>query len=594
MIKKIKQQLKGMKYVLRMHSHRKGNLVKALFFHQIVAIFPVLTGLAIKKAFDFYALGPEDNPVLWTILLFLSLLMGRVIFVAFHSYFNSKGRFILSSDLRLSILSGILKKPGAESINLSTGDTLNRIKVDTDQIETFAYGNMLDVMTSLTMTLVTMFILCSIDAVMTFFVFTPILLMVYIMERSGRHVSKYRMENRKSTSGVSSAIGEIFENIQAVQVNAAEDSVLNYLKALNRKRAKNATKDNVFSQILGTLYENLFNIGTGVILLFMAFMSRQTSFSLGNFVIFTYYMNFISFFIMFAGNAFTRYKQVQVSFEHLSDIHDAMDSMSLTSKKVFNEHSEENLYDEVIEENNPLHSLVLNQVNYSYSDGQIGLKDIQLSIKKDSLNVVAGRIGSGKSTLLKIIAGLLKVNQGSIYWNDELVDDMDTFMIPPRVSYTPQIPRFFSSSIKDNMLLGYPATEQAIDNALYCSVLEPDLDSLGEGIESAIGTNGVKLSGGQQLRLAVARMLLRKADLYVFDDISSALDVETDRIMWERILKKKEGTYIVVSNQKKILEKADNIILLKDGKLEGMGTYDDLISQNEEMKLIIDAHVGVN
>ena len=584
----LKEQLQALKHVMKMHKNRKAYFLKALFFHQIAAILPIFTGLAVKKVFEQYTLPVENNPVLTTAMFFIALLFSRIIFVAINSYYNSKGRFIFASDLRLNLISGILKKPGAENLNLSTGDTLNRIKVDADQIESFAYDNLMHVLTSITMTVISLVILCSINAVMTFFVFTPVILMVYIMEWSGKHVSKYRLENRKTTGDVSSAIGEVFSNIQAVQVNAAEDSVLDHLKELNQIRAKSATKDNVFSQMLGTLYENIFNIGTGVILLFMAIMNDKMPFSLGNFVIFTYYMNFVSFFIMFTGNAFTKYKQIQVSFDHLNDIHESMSIESLTASPLFDAKKEVDLYEETTKEHTELQELKIENLNYTYPNSTNGIDDISFTIKKESFTVIAGRIGSGKSTLLKNVSGLLVPDSGHLKWNEQTIVDSNTFMSPPKLSYTPQIPKFFSDSILENIKLGYSSTDIQEENSVYCSVLEPDLKDLSDGLKTSIGTNGVKLSGGQQLRLAVARMLLRDADLYAFDDISSALDIETDTLMWERIMKRKNGAYVVVSNQKHILEKADQVILLKEGKLEAVGSYEQLIKSHEEMRLIVE------
>ncbi|MBI9013029.1 MAG: ABC transporter ATP-binding protein [Clostridiales bacterium] len=592
MINKIKDQLKTLTYVMRLYKNRKGLFFKTFFFYSLVSIFPIVSGLAIKKVFEQLTLDPQNNPVLTTVLIFLGLLMGRIVFVSFNSYFNAKGRFSLSADLRMNLLFGILKKPGAESLNMATGDVLNRAKEDIDQIENFAYGALLNVMTSLILTVAAVIILCSIDVMMTIIVFTPILLMVYIMEHSGRHVSKYRTANRHATGHVSSAIGEIFSNIQAVQVNAAEESVLKHLKELNQKRALNATKDNVFSQILNSLYENLFNIGTGIILLFMAIANKGETFSMGNFVIFTYYMNFISFFIMFAGEAFTRYKQIQVSFEHLDNIHEEIDCETLISFAPFKPHK---IVDFEKEENDTkpiaLERLALKGVSYTYPNSTNGIQNVSFNIKRDSITVISGRIGSGKSTLLKTIAGLLRADDGHLYWNNQLIEDSGLTMKPPCLSYTPQIPRFFSASMRDNMSLGLQPTEDQEARSIYCSVLSPDIEGLAEGIESPIGTNGVKLSGGQQLRLAVARMLLRDSEVYAFDDISSALDIETDTQMWERILENRKGTYVVVSNQKRILQKADQVVLLKEGQLEGVGTFDELLTSHEEMRLIMEGAV---
>lgn len=587
----MKSRFTILRYVTQLYKNRPTLFWKSLLFLQICSLFPIATGVAIKVIFEKFALGPIDNPVEWVIVIFLALLFGRIVFLFFTALNNTKGRFFSSADMRLNLLSTILKKPGAESLNLSTGDALNRIKEDVNQIEDFAFGAALDVITSFVLTLFALGILVSIDWIMTLIVFTPILLMVYIMEFSGSRVSKYRVANRLATGKVSSAIGEIFTNIQAIQINSAEESVHEHLHKLNETRAKSATKDNVFSQIMATLYENIFNIGTGMILIFMAIFNDAERFSLGTFVIFTYYMNFISFFITFAGNAFTRYKQIQVSFEHLCSLHESISLESLVAPNEFlasKPSKETPLY----QLSQPLNQFCGQRLSYTYQNGRTGIEDIDFKLNKGTLTVIAGRIGSGKTTLLKVCSGLLKADEGFLYWNKEAIHNPEEFLIPPRLAYAPQIPKFFSTTIKENIQLGMTSCSKREAHAIKLSVMAQDLEGFTEGLETHIGTNGVKLSGGQQLRLAVARMCVREVDLYAFDDISSALDVETEALMWERLLEEREGTYLAVSNRKNILQKADQIILLKEGKLEAVGSLESLLECSEEMRLILDEAVN--
>ncbi len=581
MLQSLKSELKTLGYVFQLFKNRGKLFYISLALELITSLFPVATGLVIKVVFDQYAKGPINNPVSSIICLFLGLLMGRILFVFFNSYFNTKSRFLLSADIRLNLIQAILDKPGAESLNLATGDALNRIKEDAGQIEDFAYSAVMAVMTSFVLTVIAIGILCTINLKMTLLIFMPIMGMVYIMERSGRRVSKYRLANRSATGNVSSAIGEMFTNIQSIQVNGAEENVLKHLKHLNQVRAKSATQDNVFSQILGTLYENLFNIGTGMILIFMALFYKENAFSLGDFVIFTYYMNFVSFFIMFSGNAFTRYKQIRVSFEHLCQLHESIDEQLITKPsdlgklKPINPISAE-----------PLETLSVKGLKYTYPNGQSEVGPLNFKLEAGSLTVVAGRIGSGKSTLLKVISGLLEATEGTVYWNEVALTNLSETMTPPRIAYTPQLPKFFSASLKENLCLGLEATSEQMKRAVHSAVLEPDITGFSEGLDSPIGTNGIKLSGGQQLRLAVGRMFIREASLYAFDDIASALDVETQNLMWDRILEKRSGTYLAVSNQKRLLQEADQILLLKDGKLEAVGSLETLLATSEEMQLI--------
>ena len=180
--------------------------------------------------------------------------------------------------------------------------------------------------------------------------------------------------------------------------------------------------------------------------------------------------------------------------------------------------------------------------------------------------------------------GLLPVDRGEVLWNGRRVEDLHTFLVPPRCAYTPQAPWLYSDTVRSNILMGLDAGNRDLEAAVRLGVLEPDVAELERGLDTVVGPRGVRLSGGQVQRTAAARMFVRQPELFVFDDLSSALDVNTEETLWERLFELEGATSLVVSHRRTALARADNIVVLKDGAVEAEGKLSALLESSPEMR----------
>lgn len=580
--------MKTCQLMWKMIAYRPGIFFANTIMWILIIISPLIHGLIIREVFD--TLGGEARLEigLWWLL---GLLVAAEFFLIILIYLGARldifHRFMMSSLIRSNLLRGLLKKPGARPTSEATGEVLNIFRDDVEHAED-SISWITDTLGTLFFFLTAVTILFTINSRITLLVFTPMILVLVIAHWAGERIQRYRKASRDATGEVTGFLGEIFSSIQAIKVNGAEQKVVAHFEKLSERRKQVLVKDSLFNQILESIFNNTANLGTGLILLVSAQAMSTNDFSVGDFTLFIYYLTITTALTGFFGSFLAHYKQARVSFGRMLGILETEPPENLVKHvPLYLTKERPQLSPPVFSKMTPLEKLEVYGLTYSFPGTNKGIKDISFTIKKGSLTVISGRVGSGKSTLLRTLLGLLSKDKGNVYWNGQKIDHPADFFIPPHSAYTSQAPNLFSDTVYNNIVFDLPKEEVDINQAIKSAVLEDDIKDLEEGLETIIGPQGVKLSGGQLQRVAVARMFAHKSDLYVFDDISSALDVETEKTLWNRLFQRSEATCLVVSNRNTLLQCADNIILLKDGRVIGEGSLEELLTSSQEMQTIV-------
>ncbi|MEM7537982.1 MAG: ABC transporter ATP-binding protein [Chloroflexota bacterium] len=493
-----------------------------------------------------------------------------------------RGRSLMGANM----FTHILNRPGAQALPQSTGEALSRFRGDSEEVARFTDWVLFPLSQFLLSTFAITTML-SINVRITLLTFLPMTLIVIVANIAQTRIQKYRTSSRGATGNVTGFIGEMFEAVQAVKASTAEKRMLSHFRDLNEERGATAIKDRLFEELLGALFRNTVSLGTGIILIFAGNIMQDGSFTIGDFSLFVYYLGFVSEFATQLGMFFARMKQAGVAIGRMHGLMQEAHPSALTAKTELKLRGA--LPDVPFITKQPadrLDTLAIDGLTYHYPDSINGIEDINLHLPRGSLTVVTGRIGSGKTTLLRTVLGLLPPNTGHVYWNDKPVQlsTLGEFMMPPRAAYTSQVPLLFSESLRDNILLGLPPDKVDINNAISAAIMEPDLLQLDDGLDTMVGSRGVKLSGGQKQRAAAARMFVRDAEFLVMDDLSSALDVETERKLWERLFARQEATCLVVSHRRAALQRADQVVVLRDGRVVDQGPLDVLLVRCEEMQ----------
>ena len=212
----------------------------------------------------------------------------------------------------------------------------------------------------------------------------------------------------------------------------------------------------------------------------------------------------------------------------------------------------------------------------------------KLSFKIPANSTVAfvGKSGSGKSTILNLISKMYEADEGKVLIGGEDIKDFDKESLRQTISLVNQFPYIFDMTIKENLILAKAnASDDEIADALKKSSLDEFVYSLPKGIETKVGESGIKLSGGQKQRLAIARAMLRKSKITIFDESTSSLDnIAQEHVKRSIDLMKGQSTIIIVAHRLSTIKNVDHIFFLDEGKIIDEGTFDKLFNTNEKFK----------
>lgn len=569
--------MKELSYINKYFSKYKKNLISGIIIIIAARILLLITPGLIRNSInviDNYRTGTisnfeiVENELINNIFLILlaSVLAGVFTFLTRQTIINVS-RYV-EFDLKNEIYDQYQKL----SLNFykvnQTGDLMNRISEDVSKVRMYVGPAFMYSINTITLLVIVIIYMYKQSPILTFYTLSPLPFLSITIYKLSKLINKKSIVVQEKLSELSSFTQESFSGITLIKSYSIENKNYEDFNSLSEK-----CKQSQISLVkLQALFFPLMILLIGLSNLFVIYIGGIQYFEgnlegIGTIAEFIIYVNMLTWPVASLGWISSIVQQAEASQKRINEF------LKEKSEIVNQNDTKFNLNNEIEFKN----------VGFTYKDTGINaLNNINFKLKKGDKLGIIGKTGSGKSTLLNLIVRLYNLDEGEIKVDNKNINSIDIKSLRSQIGYVPQDVFLFSDTIENNIKFGsINSTEKEIINVCKIADIHNNIEGFENKYKTLLGERGVNLSGGQKQRISIARALIRKPKLLIFDDCLSAVDTETE----ENIIKSLNNlnyptTSIFVSHRISSIKNANKIIVLNDGKIEQYGTHKELMDKD--------------
>ena len=552
----------------RVAQHRPKEFWLGWLLFVVFFTMPAITGYLLARGYGALERGDSTETIWWAAAIAVSETL-RMVSIHHGALIWTRVWLHMQTLLRANKLSAQMASGGVHAGQPvgSAGSAVTHFRDDTEDVANLVDG-IVDISGGLVFTVIAGFVLGAADASAAVVLIFPLCAVALVTRVLDTRIKEFRAADREATERVTGLLGDIMAAATTVKVNAAVEPMLARLRVLVDRRRHTAVRDRVLDEGVMAFSQGAADVGLGLVLLVSAGAIASGAFDLATLALFTAYLGWLSFLPRMVGRVLARRKQAGVAFARMSALVAEADAGNTVRPRTLpiDPRDQRDRPGVIRPARVPLERLDVDRLTVSYGARPV-LHDVSFSVRRGEFVVLTGPVGAGKSTLLRSLLGLAWQADvgGSVCWNGTEIDDRSAFLVPPNAAFLSQVPQLISDSVADTVTLG-PAGADALDRAFRLAAIGDDIAEMPDGSATLIGPRGLRLSGGQRQRLATARALVHSPELVVLDDLSSALDVETEVQLWTN-LADAAMTVIAVSHRAVAFDRADQVLRLDAGRL---------------------------